>query len=239
MQHCSKAHNCDKRVDLSCGQRRPVQSLAHLKLIKSSISHSHCGLQHSLLPSFLHPCFLIAELEETVVCNLAGWVVRIQVNVLLLVDWLLYVPEHVSGDSVEDLAGKRLSETFLVSIGQILGIIVLLTILEDGELSIKIFVPFVDGQVVGLDFFHQGDSQVFLFFSFKNLLAVGSFELSANTLLVHTVCQFLLSNLVDNSSVCVTRRSGKGVEQTLGKGTLVIFDSGLDGDRSLGLVSVK
>jgi len=129
----------------------------------------------------------------------------------------------VVGDRIEDLASKRLSKASLVSVSDVRNVVVLSAILEDGELTVKILVPVVQGEVVLLDLLHQSDSQILSLFSLENLLVVGIVELKTETIHVHVVGEFVIGDLVDEGTVFVTGSSGKRVENTLGEGTLLVL----------------
>lgn len=141
-------------------------------------------------------------------------------------------------DRVEDLEGQRLLKMLLVGILQVLNVVVLLAVLEHGQLSVKVLVPLIQGQIVCAGLLNQEDSELVAIL-LNHSVGLGSIELGTETLLLHLVGEVSVNHLVDQSALGIAGGSGKRVKNSLLEGAFFEFQSGFGRNAHLLFVGVE
>ena len=106
---------------------------------------SESSFEPRLFLTFAKPIFLRADVEEVFVGVLACWVVRVHVELLLLVEWLLNIPENVRWNSSEDFESSWGLQALAESLLQIFDVVVLFSFFENRKFFIEVGVPFIKG----------------------------------------------------------------------------------------------
>lgn len=163
---------------------------------------------------------MAAEIKEVVVGQFTGRVVPVERHFSLSVEWLLDVPEEVLWDRVQNLEGQRLLKMLLIGILQVLHIVVLLSVLKHGQLTVKVLIPLIKRQVVCASLLYQQHSQLVAVL-LDHSLRLGSIELGTDALLLHLVREVTVDHLVNQSALGIAGGAGKRVEDSLLQGALL------------------
>jgi len=165
--------------------------------------------------------------------------------ILLGLDWLLDVVEHVLWDRAQNSSSQRLGQGVLVRVLQVLNEIVSFSLLEDGKLAIQVGVPLVNWHVVGvLALLEQDDAQLVLILlecTVNSGLVGEELELAAKQILLHLLSELLILDLVNEGAVLVLASASHWVKEALGKRALLESEFGLghSWDWLLSLVGLK
>jgi hypothetical protein len=176
-----------------------------------------------LFRSAVHVLLVLAGIEERRGMVLAERVVRVHKPLRVGYLWRLDVPEGVVRDGVQDLVDGRLLKAVGEGVLYVLHEVVLLAVLEDGELLVKDVHILVLGEGSVLLHLVQQSNSKFIQVVLRGLKDTGVRVLGAFPLRFQFVLRGELNlgidHLVENGTVFEAFGSGQGVESTLENGT--------------------
>ena len=182
----------------------------------------------------MHVGLGLTHFKEVVVLSASEIIVPILAMDSSALLGLLDVPEHMVGDGVENLLFGVGSKGVLVSVGEIFGEVVLLTLGEDAELSgediLEVFLLELSLVFMELSKELKFESVLVFLVGLPNfILGLEFLEFSSENFIVSevVVLEVILSHSEENSSVSVTRSSSERVEHLLEERSLLIARSSL------------